>query len=98
MKKQNHSIKSKMIDGYKTAKNDRFPFFSFLLDDEIRVFVEKDYGMWQVSVCRNWESPRNPGELLLDRRAFNVDENFKTIRWSDKVVDRAVELIETVIA
>lgn len=91
-------IKDEIISGYNTTKITKVPFFTFILDNGIRVFIEKDYGMWQVSVNRNWESRKNTGETLLDRRAFNLDENHKTMRWSNKVIDRAAELIEKAIA
>lgn len=97
----NWSIKDEIIAGYNAIKGKRFagnPEFCFDLPDGIRVWIEKDYGMWQMSITRNWESRTNPGETLLDRRAFNLDENYKTMRWSNKVVDRAVELIEKAIA
>ena len=91
-------IEQEMSSCYKTTKITKIPCFSFILDGGIRVFVEKDYGMWQVTVCRNWESPRNPGELLLDRRAFNLDEHYKTLKWSSKVIEKAAELIVEAIA
>lgn len=91
-------IKQEIISGYNTTKITKIPAFSFILDKGIRVFVEKDYGMWQVSVYRNWNSPKDSGDELLDRRAFNLDENYKTIKWSDKVINKAVELIEKAIA
>ena len=97
----NWSIKDEIIAGYDKIKNIKFaghPMYWFDLENGIRVWIEKDYGMWQVSVTRNWNSFKDPGEELLDRRAFNLDENHNTMRWSNKVIDRAVELIEKAIA
>ena len=97
----NWGIKDEVIAGYNAIKGAKFagsPMFTFNLKGGIKVFIEKDYGMWQVSVNRNWESRNNPGEILLDRRAFNLDENHNVMRWSKKVVDKAVELIEGAIA
>lgn len=91
-------IKQEIISGYNTTKITKVPAFSFILDNGIRVFVEKDYGMWQVSVYRNWNSPKDSGDQLLDRRAFNLTPDYKTIKWSDKVINKAVELIEKAIA
>ena len=91
-------IKQEIISGYNTTKITKIPAFSFILDNGIRVFVEKDYGMWQVSVYRNWNSPKDSGDQLLDSRAFNLTPDYKTIKWSDKVIDNAVELIEKAIA
>lgn len=97
----NWGIKDEIIAGYDKIKNIKFaghPMFWFNLENGIRVWIEKDHGMWQVSVSRNWNSFKDPGETLLDRRAFNLDENYKTLRWSDKVINKAVELIEKTIA
>ena len=96
--KKNWGIKNEIVAGYNAIKGTNLYCFTFNLDGGIKVWIEKDYGMWQVSVNRNWESRNNPGEIRLDRRAFNLDENHKTMKWSNRVVDRAVELIESVIA
>ena len=97
----NWGIKDEIIAGYNSIKGCKFagsPMFVFNWKDGIKVFIEKDYGMWCVSVYRDWESRLNPGEVLLDRRAFNLTDDYKTMKWSGKVIDKAVELIESVIA
>ena len=100
----NWSVKDEIIAGYNSTKGIKFannPEFIFIWKNEkgkYHIFFEKDYGMWQVTVCRNWESRHNPGEVLLDRRACNLTPDYKTMRWSNKVVDMAAELIETAIA
>lgn len=94
-------IEQEISSGYNKIKKIKFaghPMYWFDLENGIRVWIEKEDSMWQVSVTRNWNSFKDPGEDLLDRRAFNLDENHKTMRWSNKVIDRAVELIVEAIA
>lgn len=96
----NWGIKDEINAGYKATQRRKFsnnPEFTFIWKNGIRVFFERDYGVWCVSVYRNWNSPSDFGEQLLDRRGCNLDKNYNTIKWSNKVVDRAVELIESVI-
>ena len=89
-------IEQEISSGYNKIK--KIKFAGHPMENGIRVWIEKEDSMWQVSVTRNWNSFKDPGDELLDRRAFNLDENHKTMRWSNKVIDRAVELIVEAIA
>ena len=94
-------LRSEIVAGYKTlkiTKMDEFTF-SFQYNNEVyRVFINKDYGMWCCTLCKNWESRHNPGTCFLDRRAFNLTPDYKAIRWSNEVIGKCVELIEKAIA
>lgn len=95
------TLKSEIVAGYNTTKITKIPEFCFIWENEngkYHIWIEQDYGMWCVSIYKNWRGIGDYDEELLDRRACNLTPDHKTMRWSNKVVDRAVELIAKTIA
>ena len=96
------TLKSEIVAGYNTTKITKLPGFHFVYGgdngDVFHIFFELDYGMWCISIFKNWRSRTDYDACLLDSRACNLTPDYKTMRWSNKVVDRAVELISKTIA
>lgn len=85
-------FKSNLLKAYKNRTDKNIFWFDF---DGYRVFILKDYDMWQMSI-------KDPdGDFILSLRAFNLlniaNDDYTATRWSNAVVDSAVKLFfETV--
>lgn len=80
-------FKSNLLKAYKNRTDKNIFWFDF---DGYRVFILKDYDMWQMSI-------KDPdGDFILSLRAFNclniANGDYTCTRWSNAVVDSAVKL------